>query len=296
VGGGLAEQRLFDDQFVEVHGLVSESSRKLNGIKGRIVGFNPQKDRYDVKLDGHRYNETLGVVQKLDAGAKTYNIKFANLRIIGDDLSKALRIGGTGRLHGLQSQSSRMLNEKEGRVLKYDSEKKRYTIEILDDRGNAGQFSVKPSNVRRLGTLALLNSMEKRIIDFKARADGVRDRLGRAPPSGRERVAALGRIAMRVDRLVMSTRQLQTDMEEVDFDSPELEGEVDKSHPVFSGSLRTVARLRIDYMKEELEGEILPACEEAERAFREVNEAAGVGEAAEAEAVDKGEAATPVAC
>jgi hypothetical protein len=51
-------------------------------------------------------------------------VRYTNLNLIGDDLSK-LPVGGTVKVHGLRSETSSHLNSKEGRVVRYIVEKER---------------------------------------------------------------------------------------------------------------------------------------------------------------------------
>jgi hypothetical protein len=106
----LAEQVFLHRQWVEVHGLTSEAAAPMNGRRGKVVDFNGEKNRYDVEVDG--------------AEQKTINVKFDNLRLIGEDLSK-LPIGGKQLLlpgqwvevHSLLSEKAqRNLNGLSGKV------------------------------------------------------------------------------------------------------------------------------------------------------------------------------------
>lgn len=80
-----------------------------------MVGFHADTDRYDVNLEGATH---------IPRDQQTISVRYTNLNLIGDDLSK-LPVGGTVKVHGLRSETSSHLNSKEGRVVRYIVEKER---------------------------------------------------------------------------------------------------------------------------------------------------------------------------
>merc|ERR1719174_354461 len=95
------------------------SKTELNGSRGRVVNYDPEKGRYTVVLQ---------------SGAA---ISLAPANLILPEGTRAV-------VTGLQSESAAVFNEKRGLIESYDAQAERYQVKVSDDKA----LKIKLENVR----------------------------------------------------------------------------------------------------------------------------------------------------
>lgn len=237
-------QKLVVGQWVEVHGLTSEAGQALNGLGGKVKEFHLEKQRYDVALDGE---------------GRVISVRFENLKILGDDVSK-LPIGGTVAVHGLTSESSRVLNGKLGRIISFNYAKGRYMLELQNIRNRK---NIKPANLRRLGAIEMLEFVEARTKTTLKECKSIRAKLEDEYRSAMA-LDVFGRIAARVDVVVKHSKQLKVDMAELDLmlENPDL---------ILKDEQRATALRKAKAARDVLETSIIPKCDEFEDEYARQN-------------------------
>jgi len=160
--------QLAKDMSVKVVGLVSKP--ELNGEMGSVVGYNREKQRYDVQLGETIMSlkpanllQMVSVIMPCDSGAEEEHqeadivnvdtesgelvLKQGDKEIrarLGDELGPILKDGTYVVVHGLKAESAKQLNECLGRVASFEKDKGRYLIEMAPNM----QKSIKPDNLR----------------------------------------------------------------------------------------------------------------------------------------------------
>lgn len=100
-------------------------TKELNGQQAEIVRYNPVNGRWEAKLPS-------GEIKA---------IRIENLR---PEKELALSVGDRVRVHGLQSESGKLLNGLEGEVIRYVHESSRYEVSIGSDVKALRSDNLKP--------------------------------------------------------------------------------------------------------------------------------------------------------
>lgn len=167
--GGKPSLPFKQGDYVEVHGLESESGRPLNGQRGVVESYVEEKARFEVRLGpektmnlkpenlrepelnpgtqveicgldpeaGKLWNGQRGCIIKYLAEDDKLQVHIDTEKVVnlksGNLQRPPLQPGNQAEVYGLESESGQLMNGRQGIIMKYVVESDRFQVQLLED-------------------------------------------------------------------------------------------------------------------------------------------------------------------